>query len=146
MFLVIRAYLYVLFNLAIGIFRIFILPEYFTIGLPDCALTVGRSFGTLYKFRYIIHATIDLAAHGMQVNIAFINKINTEIIVLIACDPALAGPKTNRTLRPFTSVPVDDIDIMHMLFYNVIARKPGPIDPVAYHGFHFAPARFGFHI
>ena len=37
--------------------------------------------------------------------------------------------------------PVRNIEVVNMLFDDMVARKPCPVDPVADHPFHFAPCR-----
>src|SRR5690606_37818769 len=89
----------------------------------------------------VVGAAVNLATHAVQVNAVFHGEVDAEIVVLIAGNPALARSKSHGTHRFQAGEPGEDIDVVYMLFYNMISRQPFPVDPVTHHKLKIAPSR-----
>ena len=73
-------------------------------------------------FAHIVGAIIDLAAHAVHMHFIIINKVNTEIIKAIPCQSSLSGSHAHCFDWQFASKPVNYIDVVDMLFGNMITR------------------------
>ena len=68
--------------------------------------------------------------------------IYTKIIVLVTSNTALTTTKSGRLGYTQTRHPQEYIDVVYMLFYNVVTRQPFPVHPVTDHPFHITPTLF----
>src|SRR5205085_537232 len=72
-------------------------------------------------------------------------KLNGEVIEDLAmplAQPRLTAAKTRHSLdRVSARDPVHDVEVMHVLLDDMVARQPGEIVPVADLPFQIAPAR-----
>ena len=97
------------------------------------------AFTSVNNFVNTVRAAVNLTTHTVHVHPVGIRIVNAEIIELIAGKPALTRAKTHCFYWMRFSKPVNHIKVMNVLLNNMIARQPGPVNPVADHVFHFTP-------
>ena len=120
-----------------------ILPDYITLQVLDFMVhTIPRALGTLNYFTDQVAATIQLAAHTMKMYTVFHFEIDAEVVILVTCNTALTATETGCLRNLITRHPQEHIDVMYMLFYDMITREPLPVHPVTDHPFHIAPTLF----
>ena len=61
---------------------------------------------------------------------------------MVTSNTALTTTKTGCLGYPITRHPQEYVDIVYMLFYNMVTRQPFPVHPVTNHPFHIAPTLF----
>ena len=75
----------------------------------------------------------------MDVDAIAIIDVAAEEVVLVAGHAAGAASETKERLRGAADKPVGDIEIVHVLFHNVVAGEFGEVEPVARHVFGVTP-------
>ncbi|MPN52187.1 hypothetical protein SDC9_199843 [bioreactor metagenome] len=103
--------------------------------VPACPGT----FRALDEFAHVIGATVNLAAHAVQVDPVLHGEIHTEIIVLVSGHTALAGAEGDCFRRFQPAEPGKHVDVVDVLFHDVVSRQPFPVHPVADHEFEIVP-------
>ena len=76
----------------------------------------------------------------MHVYTVFEFEIHAKIVVLVTGYSPLAATESGCLYRLESRKPCEYIDIVNVLLYNMVARKPFPVNPVAYHPLHIRPA------
>ncbi len=125
-----------------------ILPDHITGQILDHMPPIAgpRAFGSLYEFTHVVGTTINLAAHAVQVDTVLHCEVDAEVIILVTGHTALTGAKADSAHRFQAGEPGKDINVVYMLFYDVITGKPFPVDPVTHHELKIAPSRLAITI
>src|SRR5262249_5204907 len=103
--------------------------------------TVAGTFGPHDVFGNIVLTAVDLATHAMEVHPVGEFEVHVKKVVLVSRHPASSSPHPHGLYRMAVCEPVNDIEVVDMLFNDVVARQPGPVDPVTDHPFHVGPFR-----
>src|SRR5690606_2594506 len=139
-----RKKLFVLLSISIGIpFRImtvyfipFCIPQHRLIARRE----ISPSSGCLKCFIYAIGHTFKMSALAIHHSAIIIGEFNSEVIVdftiILSCSMSSTARPLNRN-RIFSFYPIGYINIMHMLFHNMLTTKPVKIKPIAHLIFHF---------
>ena len=127
-----------------GIFgRAVVLPYDVALQVADGEVGAApRSFGSLDEFADVGIAAVDLAAHAVHMNAVVVFEIYAEIVVLIPRHAALAASESGGSFRLITREPVEYVDIVNVLFNDMVSGKPFPVHPVADHPLHVRPTFF----
>ncbi len=114
-------------------------------GWLDPIAAVTGAFGAEDGFFDFVVAVIDLAALAEHADAVGVFEFDGEVVVDMAIDgggtglaPAEAGGADGVGLED----PVDDIEVMDVLFDDVITAEPGEVVPVAELPFDIGPAGF----
>src|SRR5215471_1064286 len=112
----------------------------------DVHLAVCRclalSHGSDKCLGYVLLGVINLPAHAHQMHAVFILVIDREVVVDVTVlrSGARLTPAHPDSARGVALLrPVDDVYVVHMLLDDVIARKPGEVEPVAHLVFEVGP-------
>ena len=120
-----------------------ILPNHITLQVLDFMVhAIPRTLSTLNNFTNQVTTTIQLAAHTMKMYTVFHFEIDAEVIILVTGDTALTATEAGCLRYFITRHPQEHVDVMYMLFYNMVTREPLPVHPVTNHPFHIAPTLF----
>ena len=88
-------------------------------------------------FRDIVRAPGDLAAHAVDMPVVFIHEIDAEVVELVTGGPPVPTTEPDRFHRMTGHEPVGDIDVVDVLFDDVVAAYPSVEVPSAALAFHF---------
>ena len=84
----------------------------------------GGDHGVL-RAEHLAHAparaAVDLAAHRGDVHALAVVEVDAEEVILVAGDAAHARAKAERALRIAADVPVRDVDVVDVLFADMVA-------------------------
>src|SRR5262249_14578569 len=100
------------------------------------------ALGSDQRLRYTSLAAINLARHAHRVHAIvklIVNRKMIEDVAVFRAGPHLASTHAHGTHRMALRGPIDYVQIVHMLFDNMIAGKPREIEPVPQLPFHIAP-------
>src|SRR5690349_9652271 len=104
---------------------------------------IAGAFGADDAFADTRFGAVDLAAHAHHSRAVRIFVLNGEVVVYVTIGGIgadLAAAHAVGADGVGVHGPVDDVDVMDMLFDDVIAGEPGEIEPVAQLPFHVGPA------
>src|SRR5690606_3849490 len=105
-----------------------------------CA-TICRLKALIYTIRHALKMST-LTIYDRTI---VIRKLNGEVIIDFAIILTRTVSPTTRTLnrnRIFSFHPIGNIDIMHMLFDDMVTTKPVEIKPISHLVFHLSLLRF----
>ena len=91
----------------------------------------------------VVGTAVDLAAHAQHTGAVLVLELDAEVIEDLAevgVDAHLAATHADGLHRVPLQGPVGDVDVVDVLFDDVVARQPGEVQPVARLPLHVGPA------
>src|SRR6266849_5835185 len=111
--------------------------------VPSVVLRLALTLGSDEGLRHVLLGVINLPAHAHQMRSVLILVIDGEVVVdvtVAARSPRLTPAHSNRARWVSLLCPVDDVYVVNVLLDDVIARKPGVVEPVAHLVLEVGPA------
>ena len=72
------------------------LPDHISIKILDFVIkAVPGALGSIYDFTHSIGASVNLAAHAVEMNSVLHLEVNAELVVLVAGNAAVTGSETS---------------------------------------------------
>src|SRR5206468_1135175 len=119
------------------------------VGLPlsdvvAVSVKIAGAFSPDRELGYVLLAAVDLPAKTHDMHAARVFIIDREMIEDVAVfrsRPNLPAAHANGGYGVLADHPVHDVQVMHVLFANMVAGEPSEVKPVADLPFHIAPFR-----
>src|SRR5512133_2683359 len=107
--------------ISVFILGILKLPFDISLEIIYCILAICITFCSHNELSGTISTAVNLTTHAVRADTGTIIKVNTEEIILIACNPACPASVTYCFFGMLAKKPVYDINIMNVSIENMIA-------------------------